>query len=239
MNEIIPFGETWIPEAARRKISEWRARMGLTPEEHRLIDLLASHSLMRNDVWPKLPACARGAEGVIIEWAFVAARMAAAHKPFAAKASTDGGERSAPHFAAEAAALHASMLLELMRGASIEARLWWPSLWAGDPWMTFEKILGLVEQLQEFYTSLDRTGRQLAKALALPATRRGSERAPERFFARLLTSLFLGQFGEPFTPIVAALTTVVFDKQQKAGSSSVSARQRGPAASAAARKKSK
>ena len=209
------------------------------PEEQRLIDRLASHPLMRSEVWQNLPSCARGAEGVIIEWAFVAARMAAAHRPLSALASAEPLTKATPNLAAEAAAQHASMLLEIMRGTSVEARLWWPSLWTGDPWMTFERVLALIGQLETFYSCLEQTGRQLAKALALPTARKGSERAPERFFARLLTSLFLGQFGEPFTPIVAALTAVVFEKQQNTGSTSVRGRPRNPATPATARKKSK
>jgi hypothetical protein len=242
MNEILPFGETWVPEPARRKISEWRTRPGLTADEHRLIDRLATHPDMRTRVWQKLPATARGAEGVIVEWAFMGARMAAGHRqPQAAKAKDlpDGVSKNPTNLTAETAAFYAAMLLEAMQATNVEARFWWASLWPGDPWITFEKVGALVGQVHALYQCLDQTGRQLTKALALPPARKGSEKAPERFFFRLLANLFTTQFGEPLTPIVAALTVVVFEKQESAGVSTARGRPRSAVRATPSRKKSK
>src|SRR5262249_3558106 len=122
--------ETWVPPAARQKISELRALTDLADDDHRLLDRLATYPLMRTAVWERLPHTTKGAEDFVIWWAFIGGRSAAAYKPPLPRRAKQIGEHLQKYpytFDAEDVADSASQLLVAMNATSHHASGWWSS----------------------------------------------------------------------------------------------------------------
>src|SRR5262249_16304822 len=70
MQSSIP---SWVPEAARRRITELRASpQGMDGLGRALLDRLSGYQTMKTDVWPKLPPGPKGIEASIVDWSFAA-----------------------------------------------------------------------------------------------------------------------------------------------------------------------
>jgi hypothetical protein len=235
--------ETWVPRAARQKISQLRAIPNLTENDHRLLDRLATYLAMRAEVWEKLPPSAKGAEDFIVEWVFNAAQLAAAYRPPLPRRSGQIPEylqKYAPILTPEIADGRALMLLDAMKATNHYAKEAWPSLWPGDRRVTFEDAVSIVEYLAAFYRRLDEKDKEFLAIVSLPDIRKKNARnAGEWLFARLLATHFQGRFGKSLDPIIAALSAVVFDQDAGVGSSTIRGRRRSAPAAAHSVKKSK
>jgi hypothetical protein len=197
---------TWVPGAAKSELQ----RLANDPEtDHRLLERLASYEVMHDDVWKKLPAAARGAECLIIRRTHAVARIVEAWRKleYVRKYSALRNAKQVARFASK---LHGAM-----KQTSGDARGdFWQYLWRGDGQVTFEVALSLVEQLATFYRGADVWYKNVGKVNDELALRKKNARnAREILFARLLVDCFQGDFGKPLYAVVAALSSVVFDKQ--------------------------
>jgi hypothetical protein len=237
--------ERWVPEVARQRISELRALPTLTADDHRLLDRLATYPVMRTEVWEKLPPSAKGAEGFIILWVFLAARFAADHRPPLPRRKEEIPrylQKYPPTYTPENAAAFASMLLDAMKTTSYHAQECWTSQWPAHPHvtLTFENVVSIVEQIGTFYSALDEAHKKFLATISLPDIRKKNARnAREWVFTRLLAHHFQKRFGKPLDPIIAELSAVVFDQDAGVGSSTIRGRRRSAPGAAHSSKKSK
>jgi hypothetical protein len=196
--------ETWVPEAAKSELQQ----LANTPDgDHPLLRRLASYTVMRDEVWKKLPAAARGAEGLIIRQTYAVARVVEAWQTIE-HVRKYNSLRPAKHVARLA-----SKLARAMKQTSGDASDIW-HLWRGDGQVTFAVALSVVEQLATFYCDADdlykELGEQSNKLSRL--RKKNAKNAPEVMFARWLASSFQREFGKPLDPIISALSSVVFNK---------------------------
>jgi hypothetical protein len=235
--------EAWVPQAARQTISELLAEPTLSDGDRGRLHRLATYLSMRTGVWEKLPAEARDAEDFIVLWAFLAGYFAAAHRPSWPRRKKEFPEylRKYPHvFTPESVATHASTLLNAMKATSDRAREVWLSLWPGDPRVTFEDVVSIIEHLATFYDRLDEKHKEFLAIVSLPNIRKKNARnARELLFARLLADQFQRRFGNALDPIVAELSAVVFDQAEGVGSSTIRGRRRSAPGAAHSGKKLK
>src|SRR5262249_48427148 len=89
----------------------------------------------------------------------------------------------------------------------------WERMWPGQPSMTFDKLVVLIDQSARFYESISEERQKAIAALALPPlpTKRGAKRAPETWFSRAMSDFFVKIFGKPSDAIFETLTDVAFD----------------------------
>jgi hypothetical protein len=198
--------EKWIPDTAK---SELQRLANLPDADHRLLERLASYEVMRDEVWQKLPAAARGAEYLIIRRTYGVARTAELWLEL---------EHIRKHTSlrtAKKVANFASKLRDAMEETRGDARYFWPSLWSGDVQITFESALSVVEQLATFYRATDVAYKGIGEASddLSKLRKRNVKNAREIIFARYLASCFQDDFGKPLDPVVAAISSVVFDKE--------------------------
>jgi hypothetical protein len=197
--------ERWVPEAAKSELQ----RLANSPDEdHRLLERLASYEVMRDEVWKKLPAAARGAECLIIRRAYAVARIAEAWEKI------EYVRKHSPLRTAKHVARLASKLAREMNQTSSDASGIW-HLWRGDGQITFEVALSVVEQLATFYCAADvwhKTVEEISDKLST-LRKKNAKSARETIFARHLANCFQYDFGKPLYPIIAALSSVVFDKE--------------------------
>jgi hypothetical protein len=235
--------EIWVPPTARQKISELRALPTLSDDNRRLLDRLATYPMMRTGVWEKLPPAAKGAEDFIIEWAFIGAQFVAAYRPPWPRRKKQLGEylrKYPPIFAPENVAAYASMLLDAMKATSHRAKEGWSSLWSGDPRVTFEDVVSIVEHIATFNRRLDEKDQEIFASVSLPNIRkRNARNAPEWLFTRLLADHFQRRFGKALDPIVAELYGVVVDQDEVVEGSTIRGRRRSTPGAAHSAKKSK
>ncbi len=69
---VAPQIPNWVPDAARRQITELWAYPWLDDAERKLLDRLATYPAMKTGVWKKLPSEPKDFEGNIINWAWAA-----------------------------------------------------------------------------------------------------------------------------------------------------------------------
>jgi hypothetical protein len=233
--------KTWVPQAARRKISELRALPNLTEKDHHLLDRLATHTTMRTEVWKKLPPSTKGAEDFIIEWAFIGAQFAAAYRPplpRRMKQLPKYNQKYPPILTPEDVSAYASFLLNVMKATSHQAKEGWSYLWPRDQRLTFEDVVSILEHLVTFYRRLDEKQKEFLARMSLPNIRKKNSRnAPELLFTRLLTDHFQRRFGRALDPIVDALSSVVLGRD--AGVETIRGRRRSAPGAAHSGKKSK
>jgi hypothetical protein len=222
--------KSWVPQAARQKISELRAIPNLTESDRRLLDRLANYPVMRTEVWEKLPLSAKRAEDFIVGWVFYAAQFGAAYRPPLPRRRGQIPEylrKYPPILTPEIALDRALMLVDAMKTTNHYAKEAWPSLWSGDRRVTFEEAVSIVENLATFYRRLDEKDKEFLAMVSIPDIRKKNARnAPEWLFARLLADHFQRRFGNTLDSIVAALSAVVFDQDTGVGSSTIRGRRR-------------
>jgi hypothetical protein len=183
--------ERWVPEAAKSELQRLAEEPGA---DHRLLQRLASYQVMRDEVWKKLPAAARGRECLIIRRTYAVAGIVEAWQKL-----EDFRKHSSLRNAKKVARL-ATKLLDAMKQTSSDA-----------------SELSVGEQLTAFYRAADEKYEGILEASAnlAPLRKKNAKNAGEIVFARHLTACFQHDFGKPLDHldhIVAALSSVVFDK---------------------------
>lgn len=223
-----PDFDTWVPSAARQKITELRQRPGFSSKEAALLNRLAKCLLMKTEVWAKLPHKPVAMEGQIISLTFVGAQIAAALPPPPPRKRSELLEYSqyltVPTFLG--AAVLADALLERMketRSDLLDAVMHDPESERG-----FGMALKTVEQIGELYRLAYAGRKELIAAAKFPQVRKkGSKRAPEVLFSRFMSAQLQKLYRRPLDTVVAALTGVVFPNAQKTvGSDTIRDRRR-------------
>jgi hypothetical protein len=138
---------------------------------------------------------------------------------------------------AEGIALKARMMINEMYELHDDALFLWERMWPGDPSITFDKLIAMLEQTATFY---DYVKTERRKAIAdlddpPPPRKRGAKRAPEIWFSRAMSKFFVRNAGKPMDETVELLTEVVFDRRVEPGI----AKKRRQTAGEHSRKKSK
>jgi hypothetical protein len=196
----------WVPEAAKGELQ----RLANDPEtDHRLLERLASYEVMRG-VWEKLPAAAHGRECLIIRWTHAIARIVEAWQKI------EQVRKYSALRTAKKVARSASKLRDAMEQTRGDARGdFWQFLWPGDRQITFEVALSVVEQLATFYSAADVWYKDVVEVSNELSTlrKKNTRTARETLFARFLASCFQVEFGKPLDAVVAALSSVAFDRE--------------------------
>jgi hypothetical protein len=163
---------------------------------------------MRDEVWKKLPAAAQGKEGLIIRQTYAVARLAEAWEKI------EYVRKHTPLRTAKRVARLASKLGNAMKQTSADASDNW-HLWRGDGQITFEVALSVVEQLATFYCDADVWYKTVEEINGKLSTlhKKAAKNVRETLFARWMARGFQRDFGKPLDPIIATLSSVVFDEK--------------------------
>jgi hypothetical protein len=194
----------WVPKAACRELQQLA---NSSDADHRLLERLASYEEMR-DVWEKLPAAAYGRENLIIRRTYAIARLTVAWS------GLEHFRKYSSLRTAEKVSRAASQLLDAMRSSGEASASW--HLWPGDVQITFEDALSFVEHLVTFYRRADAQYKGIVEGyagLSKVLRKKNAKAAQEIFFSRWLTDCFQNDFKSPLDPIVATLSSVVFDRE--------------------------
>jgi hypothetical protein len=112
-------------------------------------------------------------------------------------------------------AVMASELLDDLREIPKYARTNLPELWACDPGITFNGLLGIVEAIAAWGWRLhnEAEARQAEAPTQLPKLplKRGSLTAQQVYFSRLMQDYFRREFSRPMAGTIAILAQVMFD----------------------------
>jgi hypothetical protein len=216
--------ERWVPLAARREL-ESLAEQGIG--DYSLLDRLATYQVMRDDVWPKVPA---EKADIVIRQVWAIATVAGAWKTLHRVLG------HIPYRAIKDAARYAKKLLHAMKQANGDLSLSW-HLWPGDQQImtsseflaTLETARSAVDNLATFYSRADEQYKELIKVsngLSWVLRKKNKQEAQEIFFQRWLMNRFQAEFGKPLDTVVMALSSVVFDQDEGVASSTIRGRRR-------------
>jgi hypothetical protein len=218
----------WVPDAARRQITDLWAQSWLDDAEREMLDRLATSGAMKTEVWEKLPSEPRGFEGNIIYRAFFAFRMfRALRRPFPKKKSAQvEWAKHLKHLKREPAAAtwHAVWLWEDMLELKYETDLSWDRLWEGDKSITADQVLTILSQIRRFYERMHEEHHSFLASL--PKVNRWNANAAQKFFTEYLSARMRETYAQPLDSIVAALAEVAFDLRQGISAETVRGRRR-------------
>jgi hypothetical protein len=226
---------TWIPQAARDRITELCASPLAIDDDTNcsLLKRLATYPAMKTDVWEKLPPDPKDFEGTIIQWAFFAYTIFLVLKqPYpkakATKAkSREWATRLEKHdTVTNPASLSQKsyQLWEEIFKAKLTMDFYWPSLWKGDKSISPDQVLSILDQLRVFFGRIHEEYRAILADL--PKVKRWNAKAPQKFFSELLSRHMSETYMQPLDTIVAALTEVAFDLPQGLAAETVRGRRR-------------
>jgi hypothetical protein len=209
----------WVPQAARKRITELRASLGITDPNQRLLKRLATYTSMKTDVWEKLPRHPKGSEGAIIDWAF------SAHMMFHSFPRRHGKGKAQWWITDDALITHLCVgLAEAICKCKSDNESYWPRFWEGDRTINTDKVLSILGHLREFYERMHVEYEELLRFL--PRVNRWSDKGHQKFFAECLSAQMKKTYGRPLDEIVAGLTNVAFDLDQGVGSETIRGRRR-------------
>ena len=230
----------WVPKAVRKRIVDELAKPNLAPEIRKLCVRLAEREVMQ-DVYESLPRPWNGYEHYLIDHVIGVFKRAISIQQRPPRRKRDFEEylkhnRLVP-VSAELIALKARMMINEMRELHDDALFLWERMWPGDPSITFDKLIAMLEQTATFYDYVETERRKAIADLddPPPPTKRGAKRAPETWFSRAMSKFFVRNAGKPMDTTVEDLTDVVFGVLTKAGT----AKKRRQTAGEHFRKKSK
>jgi hypothetical protein len=114
---------------------------------------------------------------------------------------------------AEGVAIRARWLIDGMLDLQADTRFAWEKMWPGEPSMTLDKLIALIEQSATLYERMWEDRRKLIAASAVPPVPKklGAKRASETWFSRAMSDYFILNIGKPLDVIVDTLTDVAFD----------------------------
>ena len=214
---VAPRIPDWVPNAARRTITELWARPGLDDAERELLDRLATYDAMETGVWEKLPSEPKDCEGNVIHWAWVAfVCFRRRPRPFPktkSKAKLEDWARHLPRDPLPDFA-HTRGLARLVRDQMIQhwgdAQPYWQPFWEGDKNLTLDQVIAVIDQVSAFYRKVDEEYRRFFRSL--PDVKRwGGKKSAQKFFTEVLSKRMIEIYGRPFDPIVTTLVEVAFD----------------------------
>ncbi len=226
----IPF-PTWIPQAARNRITELCASpLAMDDTNRSLLERLATYPAMKTEVWEKLPPEPKDFEGTIIAWAFLAYTIFPALRQPYPKAKAKWREwamrleKHAPLTDPAYLGQLSHQLWEETFKAKLEMESYWPSLWEGDKSISPDQVLSILDQLQVFFGRMNEEYRALLATL--PKVKRWNAKAGQKFFTEVLSRRMRETYLLSFDSIVAALTEVAFDLRQGLAAETVRGRRR-------------
>jgi hypothetical protein len=222
---------TWIPQAARNRITELCASpLSMDGTNRSLLERLATYPAMKTDVWEKLPPEPKDFEGKLIEWAFLAYTIFPALRQPYPKTKAKWREwakrleKHAPLTDPAYLSQLSHQLSEEIFKAKLEMESYWPSLWEGDKCISPDQVLLVLDQLRLFFGRMSEEYRALLATL--PKVKRWNAKARQKFFTEVLSSRMKETYLLPFDSIVAALTEVAFDLRQGLAAETVRGRRR-------------
>jgi len=223
----------WVPKAARDRITELQAEPWLNGAGRKLLDRLASYPTMKTEVWEKLPPEPEGAQGQIIGFAFTAVTMFAELIPRPGKKAKRAIwqkwskilHENPPGSTPEYASLLAVSLLQALCELKAPSSAYWGQFWQGDPSVTVDNAIDLIEELALFYDRMAKEHKRHADLL--PKIKRPfSDSAPQVFFTQLMSSRLEALYKRPLDSVVTALAEVAFNLPEGIEEETVRARRR-------------
>jgi hypothetical protein len=208
----------WVPESARKKISEMYAAADLREEERKLLDRFACYLTMDSGVWQKLPLEPADLHGSLIEFAFLVVINFSALIPRPGPKAkwakslrwSEILHQSPPGESPDSAALIARYFLQSVYALKGVSTQYWDDFWEGDRSINLDKIIDHIEQLASFYNRLAMRRQQWVDSL--PRIKWPySKNTPRHFFSQAMSQWLVTHYGRPFHEVVTALTEVAFD----------------------------
>jgi hypothetical protein len=241
---VAPRIPDWVPNAARRTITELWARPGLDDAERELLDRLATDDAMKTAVWEKLPSEPKDFEGNVIHWAWVAfayfRRRPCPIPQTKSKAKLQDWSRHRPRDPLPDFA-HTSGLARIVRDQMIEhrgnAQPYWPPFWEGDKNLTLDQVIAVIDQVSAFYRKLDEEDQRFFRSL--PDVKGWGNKPAQKFFSEVLSERMIEIYGRPFDPIVATLVQVAFDLAEGVNTETIRGRRRKSGTPEISRRKSR
>jgi hypothetical protein len=224
---------TWIPQAARNRITELCASsLAKDGANLSVLKRLATYTAMKTEVWKKLPPEPKDFEGTIIQWAFCAYTIFHALKEPYPKTKAKAKwrewakrlEKRAPLTDPAYLSQLSHQLWEEIFKAKVETESYWPAFWEGDKSISPDQVLSILDQLRVFYVRMAVEYRALLAML--PNVTRRNIKSAQKFFTEFLSSRMKETYGRPLDSIVAALADVAFDLPQGVAGETVRGRRR-------------
>ena len=160
-----------------------------------------------------------GREDWLIDQVLLAFQIASGLHPPLPRARTQFLEHITGHPlvlpSAEGNAIYAETLRDRMRDLQPDSREFWREMWPGDPEISFDRLIALIDQTATFYWKLSKARQEAVAALSLPPPprKRGAKRARETYFSRIMTDYFIRTCGGELDPAVVTLTDIAFDRK--------------------------
>jgi hypothetical protein len=222
---------TWVPEPARRRISELHETpFGIDEVGRDLLQRLATHEIMKT-VWRKLPSEPKGIQGDIIDWAFLAVSIFPfLRRPFpkTMRKTHEWAEQLKKHPPlpnAEEVSGFFLLLSTQIYELKAETDFYWDRLWEGDRSITPDQVLAILAGLRLFYLRMHDAN--CALLASFPKTKRwNGEKARQQFFTVYLSDRMKQTYGQPLDPVVAALSEVAFNLRKGLAAETVRGRRR-------------
>jgi hypothetical protein len=208
----------WVPPSAKRRLAELLAWDALPDKSRKLIVRLATDNKMKTEVWTKLPEEPPEHHRDLISFVLFAVTNFSTlipHPNYKAKRTTwinwiklchDSPPIASPESGVSAVVNLMFSIIELKS----EMDTYWRQFWTGDPSITPNGLIDIIEQLWLFYQRLEMERQQILDSL--PKVKRPfSPSTPRKHFSRLMSDWFTRRYGRPFDHVVTGLTEVVFD----------------------------
>jgi hypothetical protein len=214
---------------------------------HRAAILRLAASEEMESFWKELPAKLRGRETELITWAIMAHGRAMDLRPPHAQQmkllkgflqkhlrmddpvlQTEYNERFVSPLTYGSIAITADSLLDELRQIPSWTRARWQEVWRGDPEITFDKLISIVEVTADCFERLDDEARQIDAQMKWPnpPRKRGGRTVAQVHFAEIMQDYFRREFSQPMTPTVAVLSQVMFDLPDGVDESTIRKRSR-------------